>query len=163
MCPKWMIEIFKALRCGDCKKPLFPNELERIGMEYRLSPGNRRSPFVILEIRCSCCQQTYVISEQRNLRDIIEAITACHIYLFQGPPKEGDESACAVAELPNLPHAGRFRIPPTTPMSGVKIRSFLKRLERTSFKRKTKSYRKWIRDLGVDIDRRGTGADDIPF
>jgi len=48
-------------------------------------------------------------------------------------------------------------------MRDAKVRAFLKRLERTSFRRNTKSYKRWMRDLGVDIDPKGTGAADIPF
>ena len=164
MSPKWIIDIFKVWRCDGCMKPLFPTDIERIGLEYRLSYGDRRDPFVYMEVCCSCCQETYRLSQQRKLKDIQDAIAACHFYLFQGPPKRDTRSGCVAAMASkSSPLTGRLNFPPTTPMPDAKVRAFLNRLERTSFKRNTKSYRKWMLDLGVDIDKKGAGTDDIPF
>ncbi len=164
MSPKWIIDIFKAWRCDGCMKPLFPTEIERIGLEYRLSYGDRRDPFVYMEVRCSCCQETYRLSQQRKLNEVQEAIAACHFYLFQGPPKRSTRSGYVAAMASKQSQkSGRLGALSSEPISDAKVRAFLNRLERTSFKRNTKSFRKWMFDLGVDIDKKGSGTDDIPF
>jgi|GEM_PF-3641185 len=149
--PSWLEQSFKEVRCPHC---FFP--LQRVGvvaLGLRISKRREGKTMAFFEYECMECKKTsmYEMHETSSTKfglSLLESNnhsltspTETHTSIV---PPSSDGSRLAIR--PSIP-----RDLPKCPISDREVSRFLNQLKRTSFRRHTKSFRRWVSRL---CDRR---------
>lgn len=147
MYPQWTWKLFKSIKCCKCKNQLSPFDIEQIGIEENTQMAVSTDPKLSLLAVCRKCGQRHRIWEYQPIEDVIRAMR-----IFYSLNKHYGEHG----DLRKKP-------PPRTPISDKEVKTFLNRLNRTSFKRSSKGFQQWMKDLGAPLIMPDEGPDDNPF
>lgn len=147
MYPKWAWRLFATMKCRRCNKEMTPFDIKSIGIEE--NPHIEAIPLarVIVCAACRKCGKQYRIIDCQSIDHVLIAMRIFHSI------NKANASGVSKHSTP----------PPQTLISDKEVRVFLNRLKRTSFKRKSKSFKAWMKDMGAPIDGPCAGADDLPI
>jgi hypothetical protein len=161
MYPKWINDIFENLRCTKCSAFIKTKHINGITTEYDPSSLFSKLPKAKVNANCPRCGTTHQVVQTMPLKIIFEAIEA-HCSRGSEPAKEmkpaddplppidqggcDGKAVCGDCEEPCLP---RFetRLPQPSPISDSEVEAFLRLLKRTSFKRESKSFQRFMSRL----------------
>lgn len=178
MFPDFMNDMLSQARCGQCNAPQTPADIQIVGVrrpeEFEAFYGE--GVFVIV-MSCNACGQWTNYSMRRPRAD---SIAGCARFIdlieqeCQGkkPPlnipglEKKSKRTSTRAHMPQRaaegsPRPSRRENQPDTPPTQREIQCFLHRLRKTSFKRNSKGFSDWMKDMGADGDARA-GEDISP-
>jgi hypothetical protein len=164
MYPKWVEEICRT----PCECHGLPgiDDIVAIGVARPGKGAEFMGPMAMVMVVCPSCGQLMnitvreplksVIAAMRQLVEVIDEVgrkTPPSFNLPRPKPQQTSEGAGANASEARRPLRPSLRKDqPATPPTQREIQSFLRRLRTVSFKRGTKGFTEWLRDLGADDD-----------
>ena len=170
--PPWIAGMLgRHSECTQCKTPLSSEDVISIGLYCPTSISvDVIGPRGGFDIRCPQCDHIMRYSLDVPLTDVVMAINSFY-ELILGRMDETPEPMWAMLPSPNLKknkyetpahnpefglEEGRIRRTRKDPKlqqmpSGKEVQAFLKRLDKTSFKFWSKSYKKFMDDLRVEF------------
>lgn len=160
--PGWIVEAYKNFGCS-CGAPYSADSVEGVSMNVgdpKVYP-NQVDFFVML--RCPICGFRMMLPGNVMLNEFLAGARTLHQYLeSRQPPPESSPKMPAEPEYPfdqpperSESETVRPSLPPFHPIdlpSEQELRTFLNCLKRTSFKVGTKSLRRFLKQLGIDVD-----------
>jgi hypothetical protein len=161
MYPQWINDIFEKLRCTNCSAYIKTKHIHGITTEYNPASPFSKLPRAKINANCPRCNTTHQVVQSLPLDIILTAIKAHCTKDFE-PPKEEEpfdappppsdpggcdgQSLCSDCEEPCLPRFDRRQMHPF-PISDSEVAAFMRLLERTSFRRDTKSFKRFMSRL----------------
>lgn len=147
MYPRWAWQLFANIKCMRCNKKMTPFDITSIAIEENPHMNVIPRAKLILYVVCRKCGNHHKIIDCQPIDHVVKAIRIFHSI---------NKANVAGTSKHSTP-------PPQTLISDKEVRVFLNRLKRTSFKRKSKSFKAWMKDMGVPPDDSTLGTDDISF
>ena len=178
--PLWVKAMFSEIggSCMNCRWQLTISDIEAVGLR---GPAHayESDPLVELTVQCPNCGQRHAFQDRRTLPEVLHAVHWFHEYvLLDLPPEPSGPSRVfdpllrrarheqqrkgpgrGGRQLANRP--SRRRDSPKTPMTKAEVQQFLRMLGRTSLKRNSKSWARFLERLGTK-GRAYDGTDDDP-
>lgn len=164
MYPPWVNQLFECIGCMKCSKILRPENILSIAVERDHVKAFIPMPMVRIHAQCPRCNCLHQITDERTVEDIRAAIEAqCN------RKYEDDSTSCSVPGItppfpsPNFPNdddepllafqgTPRQLMKPEGPPRAISDEDeaqFKRLLKRTSFRRRSRSYWKFMYRLGV--------------
>jgi hypothetical protein len=177
MFPEFMNDILGQARCGHCDAPQTIADIRVVGVrppeEFEAFRGE---PVFIIIMGCKNCGQWTNHTMRRSRAESVEGIVS-FIQMIERdcegkkPPLNipglGRKTTPAAMPLPDTPQPAadatgnsrprpsRRKNQPDTPPTQREIQAFLHRLRKTSFRRKSKGFSKWMKEFGADAEDAG--------
>lgn len=181
MYPDWVRGMFQNNPCVKCRAELSLADIEAIGVRRPMdNEAHLPLPWGLVIATCRHCGQYMHFVMRCPIEPVVDAVRELFWRIETGPadsaanplpgldagqPPAGNRAsgkpafdAAEWSEQPVRPSIRRDQ--PLTPPTEEEIRHFLNRLRKTSFRRKSKGYAKWIRRFDSDRNGPPTGGDD---
>jgi hypothetical protein len=162
MYPKWIAKVTR-LACADCRYCTSFHDIVAIGVSRPSKQEAYIGPLAMLILICPGCGRQM----QVTLREPIESVILAMRELVRladetgrntpppfnsGKPKTDSANPTAMKAVDGTGplRPSRRANQPDAPPTQQEIQAFLRRLRTTSFKRGTKGFTDWMKDLGAD-------------
>lgn len=177
MFPNYMNDMLRQTCCGHCEAPQSIEDIRVVGVRRPEEfEAFYAEPVFIIITGCKNCGQWTNHTMRRSRADAIAGISS-FIDLIERkcqdkkPPinipglgKKPASTSEVSASPPSAqnpvdeshPRPSVRHNQPTTPPTQREIQHFLHRLRKTSFRRGTKGFSKWMKDIGADTDEQET-------
>lgn len=168
--PQWIRSFLNQVsgRCAECHWLMKAVDIQSVGVGQPLSKMDR-GPMGNVAFRCPNCGQSHLFVSAQSLSEILQGVEWFHEQVMIGlpPPSEKPLSgfdlmlakAAPKTKPPDPPpkpwpsnRPSRRRNSPTQPITDKEVQRFLKVLHRTSLKRRTKSWKQFLRKLGIPVE-----------
>lgn len=144
--PPWIERIVRSQPCLRCSKPLKLNMLVGVGVMVPEQPflGEHR-PMAMVMVRCHACTQVSNFISLQELDDILTAARAC----YDEHANRSYQSQCAHAADNTAQDADspRGHALDRSAVTDDEVQRFVRLLNRTSFKRQSITFRRWLERL----------------
>ena len=170
--PHWVHNIINQLKgCPKCGAPMDVGQL--VGIAARIPGGiyaGRRKPIGRLCMCCDACDKETALDVPVTSHELLAAIEILTEFIEE----QDDDADDVLLPSPNYPTAGPEQYPSTPfnqerleamglpsrkhalrPISHREVRAFLNNLDRTSLRRTSKSFYRFMLRLGVDLESLG--------
>lgn len=163
MFPDFMQDMVNLMECGHCDAPQTIADIRVVGIrrpeEFEAFRGE---PVFIIITGCPQCGQW---TNHTMRRSRAQSIAGCNSFIdliekeckgkkppinIPGLGKKSARSSAGESESSQRPRPSRRLNQPQTPPTQQEIQQFLGRLRRTSFKRSSKGFTNWMKELGSD-------------
>jgi hypothetical protein len=163
MYPQWVEQICRT-PC-ECHGLPSADDIVAIGVAKPGTGAEHMGPMAMVMVICPKCGELMNITVREPLKSVIAAMRQLvevidevgrntpppfNLPLPQPQPTGDDAGAAAKNPVPLRPSLRKDQ--PATPPTQREIQSFLHRLRTTSFKRGTKGFTEWMKDLGAQED-----------
>ena len=173
MYPKWMQKMLYCNPCRGCRIRLDAQNVQAVGIRYPEEfEAWKAEPILCITLACPYCGQALNLLSREPLQKVLDAVTAFARVIEQqcqgkepplkipglttptpaAPPPTPAPPATSSGDADRLRPSRRGN-QPVTPPTQAEIRAFLNRLRRTSFKRGSKGFKTWMKDIGADPDK----------
>ena len=148
MFPPWVELILNGLPCPHCRRPLAADTVIAVGVIFprHLAPVDIRPQALILA-GCPGCGRILEINSYQELPEILAAVEVQYRRLAAAAASAPIQSPFRQTDEDRHHHEDRGVNPLRAPPTEAEIRGFLNLLHRTSFKRTSISFRRWLTRL----------------
>ena len=177
MYPKWMQKMLYCNPCRGCRIRLDAQNVQAVGIRYPEEfEAWKAEPVLFISLGCPYCGQVLNLLARQPLAKALDAVAAFgHVIeqqcqgkepplKIQGlttakpPPPPPTPAPPTTADADRLRPSRRSN-QPVTPPTQAEIRAFLNRLRKTSFRRGTKGFKTWMKEMGADPDKPADGGE----
>jgi hypothetical protein len=167
MYPKWMQEMLYCNPCTGCRIRLDAQNVQAVGIRQPEEfEAWKAEPVFFVSLACPYCGQVVNLLSRQPLTKSLDGIEAfgrvveqqcqgkeppLEIPGFTTPTSPPTPTAPADGDTDQLRPSRRSN-QPVTPPTQAEIRAFLNRLRKTSFKRGSKGFKTWMKDIGADAE-----------
>jgi hypothetical protein len=139
-------QVLSTHRCP-CGRRLDRHNVLGVGLVWgREFPDSVKGLRALIAVSCDKCQRMGCFTTSTTIKQLNDAITdeaAAQLLIIQESLRRRSRG------MGNRPSVRRLRR--RDPITDEQVAAFLKVLRRTSFRRSSKSFRRWMRRLGVKI------------
>jgi hypothetical protein len=174
MYPPWMNEMFRCLPCSGCGSRLASDDIEIVGVRRPEEwEAWLAQPIFVISLICRNCGQVTNALHRQPLGEVVNGVTAFVRDIERdcqgkeplvkipglttakpaGSPSSPAPTPPAPTEPPDHVRPSRRRNQPVKPPTPAEIRAFLNRMRKTSFKRGSKGFKNWMKNIGADPDK----------
>lgn len=162
MYPKWIYEICQT-PCVNCRATPTADDIVAIGMTRPDKTEAYIGPLATLVVVCPTCRERMCIAVREPLNSVIQAVRhftkVADETGVSTPPPFNLHLPKITAGNSDLPRPSKRQDQPNTPPTQEEIQAFLRRLRKTSFKRRSKGFAGWMRRMGTGESEAGNATD----
>jgi hypothetical protein len=159
MYPKWVEEVSRT-PCAECHGVPTTADIIAVGTARPSKQEAYLGPLAMLLVDCPNCGGRMYITLREPIQSVIRAMRefvriADEAGRKTPPPfnfgtKARDAAAAVTRDGSGPLRPSRRKNQPDTPPTQREIQAFLHRLRKTSFKRGSKGFRNWMKDIGAE-------------
>lgn len=172
MYPNWVEEVSRT-PCGRCHRIPTPTDIIAVGAARPNAIEAYVGPLAMILVLCPRCGERMCITLREPVESVVEALREfVHVTAEESkkvkPPIHFPRSKPRGADNPAITKTNdgvgplrpsRREGQPDTPPTQREIQLFLSRLRKTSFKRGSKGFTDWMKDMGADSRDDGIDSD----